>query len=94
MKQRVVSVKNKAGIHCRPSSAILTAIMNDFPDHSFTLITPEGESELTSILSLIALGLQCGQTATLRVIGDNEEEAIVSIGDLFEREFDFPPKQD
>ena len=42
MKQRVVTIKNKAGIHCRPSSAILTVIMNEFPGHKFTVTAPHG----------------------------------------------------
>ena len=51
MKQRVVTIKNKAGIHCRPSSAILTVIMNEFPGHKFTVTAPDGsEIELASIL--------------------------------------------
>ena len=94
MKQRVVTIKNKAGIHCRPSSAILTVIMNEFPGHKFTVTAPDGsEIDLASILNLISLGLQCGESATLRVEGENEDAAIAKVGDLFEYEFDFPPKK-
>ncbi len=94
MKQRVVTIKNKAGIHCRPSSAILTVIMNEFPGYKFTVTAPDGsEIELASILNLISLGLQCGESATLRVEGENEDAAIAKVGDLFEYEFDFPPKK-
>ncbi|MDD4817698.1 MAG: HPr family phosphocarrier protein [Victivallaceae bacterium] len=92
MKERSVTIKNRAGIHCRPASAILTVIMNEFPGHTFIVTTGDGECELTSILNLISLGLQCGAKATLKVDGPNEDVAIVKIGDLFEYEFDFPPR--
>jgi len=92
MKERSVTVKNRMGIHCRPSSAILTVIVNEFPDDAFKVIADGEEVELNSILSLISLGLQCGQKATLQVEGPTVEEAIVKVGDLFEYEFDFPPR--
>ncbi len=93
MKERVVTIRNKAGIHCRPSSAILTVIMNEFPWTRFTICTPDGETQLSSILNLIAQGLQCGQSVTLRVEGKEEDAAIAKVGDLFEYEFDFPPNE-
>ena len=45
-----------------------------------------------SILALISLGLVCGAQATLQISGPDEENAIREIGDLFEYEFDFPPR--
>lgn len=92
MQERVVTIKNQAGIHCRPSSAILTVIMNEFPNTKFVICSPDGETELTSILNLISLGLHKNQSVTLKVEGENEEAALSKIGDLFEYEFDFPPK--
>ncbi len=91
MKERVVTVKNSAGIHCRPASVILNTIMQDFPGCKFTVKTDEGqEVELDSILNLISLGLACGRSCTLHVAGENEDEALKKIGDLFEYNFDFP----
>ena len=93
MLQRVITVHNKAGIHCRPSSVILNTILQEFSDHEFHIETPDGhEAELNSILSLISLGLTLGSTAELTVSGPREAEAIQKIGDLFEHEFDFPPR--
>ena len=58
MQKRIVTVRNRAGIHCRPSGVILTAIKNEFPDHFFQVITDDGEvTELDSMLALISLGL-------------------------------------
>ena len=93
MKERVVTVRNKAGIHCRPSSVILNTINKEFPFHSFRIETSDGqETELNSILALISLGLAVGSKAVLRVEGPDEELAVEKIGDLFEHEFDFPPR--
>lgn len=70
MKERVFTVMNKAGIHCRPSSVILNTINKEFPYHTFTVETGDGqETELNSILTLISLGLTVGSKAVLKVGG-------------------------
>ena len=93
MKERVFTVRNKAGIHCRPSSVILNAIGSNYSDHTFYVATADGqEIEINSILALISLGMTVGTQAMLRVEGPREEKAIQEIGDLFENEFDFPPR--
>ena len=92
MKERRVTVRNKAGIHCRPSSVILNTITQEFPGCKFTIVGDGNSAELNSILALIAMGLVCGAQATLRVEGPDEEKALKRIGDLFEYEFDFPAK--
>ena len=93
MQERLIRVKNKAGIHCRPSGVILNAVNNEFPDDRFTIVTPAGETALDSMLALISLGLVCGAEALLRVEGPDEERAVKRIGDLLEYEFDFPPRK-
>ena len=92
MKERLFKVRNRAGIHCRPSGVILNAIQQEFPDHRFSIVAPGGETELNSMLALISLGLVCGAEAVLRVEGPDEEKALRRIGDLLEYEFDFPPR--
>ncbi len=93
MKERVFTVRNRAGIHCRPSSVILNTINKEYPDHKFRVETADGQdTELNSILTLISLGLTVGTQATLRVEGEKEEQAVQQVGDLFEHEFDFPPR--
>ncbi len=94
MKKRTVTIRNSAGIHCRPSGVILNAVKNEFPFHTFTVTGPDGETaELDSILSLISLSLCKGAHAELTVEGPDEDQAIIRIGDLFEKEFDFPPRR-
>lgn len=92
MKERQVTIRNKAGIHCRPSSMILNSIHQNYPLHTFLVVKDGEATELNSILSLISLGLISGDKAMLQVSGVDEDKAISDIGDLFEYEFDFPPK--
>lgn len=94
MQKRTVTIRNRAGIHCRPSSVILQAVGKDFPGHTFRLTTPSGGScELNSIMALLALGLAKGDTAELVVEGPDEARAADSIAELLEKEYDFPPRQ-
>ena len=94
MQERNFTVRNKAGIHCRPSGVILTAIKNEFPDHFFEVVNPSGtRMEINSMLALLSLELTCGTKALLRVEGIDEEKALQKIGDLLEYEFDFPPRK-
>ncbi len=89
MAEKTVTVKNRDGIHCRPSSAIMNAAL-EYPDTEFTIKTEKGESDLGSILSLLSLGLQRGDDVTVVTSGNQDQEACDKIAELFEFEFDFP----
>jgi phosphocarrier protein HPr len=91
MAEKTVKVKNHAGIHCRPSSRIMQKVL-EFPDCTFTLKTSKGSADLSSILSLMSLGLQKGDKVTVRVEGKNEDKICEELASLFEFEFDFPPR--
>lgn len=93
MQKRSVTIRNRAGIHCRPSSVILNTVNSEFPCHTFVLTNSRGDScELNSIMGLLALGLACNDSATLTVEGPEEERAADRIAELLENEYDFPPK--
>lgn len=92
MYEKTVTVLNKAGIHCRPSSAILMAAMGYSQDHKMQAICARGVSSLGSILELLSLGLQCGESVTVKVEGPKESEIGSKLAELFAHEFDFPPK--
>ena len=91
MKEKTLTINNHAGIHCRPLSVIMAAV-NECQDSSFNLKTPNGDSELTSILEVLSLCIQYKDKVTLQVTGGDEDAALKKIGDLFEYEFDFPPQ--
>ncbi|MCI6289312.1 MAG: HPr family phosphocarrier protein [Lentisphaeria bacterium] len=88
MFEKKIQIQNKAGIHCRPSSLIMGEV-EKFPGHEFKLESERGTSSLTSILDLLALGLQCGDIAVLTVSGPQEQEAGSKVAGLLEFEFDF-----
>jgi phosphotransferase system HPr (HPr) family protein len=89
MFEKEVTIKNSAGIHCRPSSMILAAVEN-FPGHEFKIDSEKGGSTLGSIMELLALGLQRGDKVKISVSGPDENEAGVKMAGLFSHEFDFP----
>lgn len=92
MVEKIVKIMNSAGIHCRPSSVILNKIQ-EYPNHTFYIIAPgRPETELNSILGLIAMGLHQGDHVTIKVSGENEEKALEDVAGLFATEFDFPPR--
>ena len=88
MHEKTVTVRNKAGIHCRPSSTIMIAA-EQYPGHEFLVVTERGNSTLQSILDLLALGLQQGDQVTVKVTGPKETEACEKLAGLFATEFDF-----
>ena len=91
MVSRKVKVKNRAGIHCRPSSCIMLKA-SEYPRCDFKISCANGESDLSSILSLISLGLQWGNEATVTASGEDEAAACEAMAQLLEFEFDFPQK--
>ena len=84
-------VENEAGIHCRPSSEILMK-RQEFSDCNIRVISDKGEADLSSILSLLGLGLGKGDKVTIEAEGRDEEIACKTIADLFAYHFDFPPQ--
>lgn len=89
MQTKTVVIRNKAGIHCRPSSAIMAAAAK-FPDHEISAESSRGaKANLRSILDLLSMGLQKGDSVTITVTGPNEVDACAKLAELFETEFDF-----
>jgi phosphotransferase system HPr (HPr) family protein len=88
MLEKKVTIKNEAGIHCRPSSMILMAAQ-EFSNCKFRVISKNGESDLTSILSLISMGLEKGNEITIQVEGPDANAALEKISGLFAFECDF-----
>lgn len=92
MVEKTVEIRNKAGIHCRPSSVIMAEI-DKFPGTEFKLISDNGTAGMHSILELLSLGLQQGDRVILQASGNDEENACTVIAALLETEFDFPQNQ-
>ena len=92
MAVKEVKIRNKAGIHCRPSSLIIQKVL-EYPECSFTIQCSKGEADLTSILTLISLGLEMGEEVRVTTSGPEDNEACQEVAKLFAYEFDFLPEK-
>ena len=81
-------VKNKYGIHCRPSGLIAKAAQAYSGE-----IRVQGrngqEGEARSVLALMGLGIQCGDRIRIFVEGPDEEAVGAEFVEHFERVYDF-----
>lgn len=92
MIERYATVRNAAGIHCRPSAVIVSAVLAY--GGKVLVSCDAGEVDLRSLLALVSLGLGEGSRVQIRVSGPDEEAFCAQMVELFERHFDFPPLQD
>jgi phosphotransferase system HPr (HPr) family protein len=82
------TIRNEAGIHCRPSTHIIKSV-KDYPGE-MKVRCAEGESDLRSMLGLMMLGLTCGSQVEVEVEGPDEQSELQRVIDLLETEYDFP----
>ncbi len=90
MVERTATIVNSAGIHCRPSAAIVKALMGYTGD--ITVTSPDGSCDPRSIMELLALCLHEGTAIRIQVDGPDEAEVAQKLVTLFESHFDFPPR--
>ena len=91
MVEKRATVQNAQGIHARPSTVIYNTVR---PLNTTVEIEADnGSCQLNSVLALLGLGLMPGDTVTLKVDGEDEEKVCDQLCELFERHFDFPPKE-
>ena len=85
ISQRLVTVRNSQGLHMRPADLLVKAAMK-----FRCRIELEKEGQIVdarSILGLLTLGAQTGTNLQLRAIGEDADEAILALGDLFDNCF-------
>ncbi len=84
------TIRNKYGIHCRPSTEI--AREAQVLEADVTVRRDSGvEAKATNVLQLVGLGLAAGDEVTLAVEGPGEEEAAERMKNMFEKEFEYVP---
>ncbi len=91
MVKTSATIKNKMGIHVRPSGVIIQAV-KDFPG-KIVIGKNHSESVLATAIDLLALGLLKGDMITIEVHGPGEDRICARLKKLFETEFDFPPRK-
>lgn len=90
MVEATATIRNSAGIHCRPSAAIVKAI-NDYPGR-ISISAPGGTCDPRSIMGLLSLCLEAGTPVRVTVDGPDETATACKLVDLLETHFDFPTR--
>ena len=86
MVEKILTVKNRAGIHARPAT-LIAQMANKFTSE----ITLEKDSIVVnakSIMGVITMAAGYNTTMTLKVEGPDESEAASAIENLFETKLD------
>lgn len=82
---RTVVVRNPQGLHARPADLLVREASRHQADIS---LEKDGyRVDCKSILSLLTLGAQCGTEMSLFAEGDDAENAVAMIAELFENGF-------
>jgi len=82
-----VTVRNKQGLHARPSSVLAQTAIG-FPDTSIRLKKGALEVDAKSIMELILLEAHFGTELLLTAEGPQAKDAVAAIQALFDRQFD------
>jgi phosphocarrier protein HPr len=88
MIERQVTIKNRAGLHTRPAAALVKTAAKFKAE--FTIIKDGFEINGKSIIGVMTLAAEQGSSLSLRFEGEDEEDAMKAIIDLFDRGFDEP----
>lgn len=86
MIEKKVNVQNKLGIHARPA-ALLVRIASKFSSE-ISLFKNGQEINGKSIMSVMALAAEFGSEIIIRAVGEDEEQAVVKIVELFNSKFE------
>ena len=86
MVEKLLTVKNRAGIHARPA-AIISQTANRF-ESEILLIRDDISANAKSIMGVIAMGAGYNTQLTLQVTGPDESEAASTIEELFNSKFE------
>ncbi|MCR4734601.1 MAG: HPr family phosphocarrier protein [Treponema sp.] len=86
MIEKILTVKNRAGIHARPA-AIIAQTSNKF-ESEITLSKDDAVVNAKSIMGVIAMGAGYNTQLTLKIEGPDESEAAAIIEELFESKFE------
>lgn len=82
MIKKVVEIKNKAGLHARPSSLFVQLVTQY--DSDITVKSEDEEINGKSIMGLMLLAAEQGRKLELIAEGPDEEELIEALVDLIE----------
>jgi phosphotransferase system HPr (HPr) family protein len=93
MIEHKATVQNSAGIHCRPSAVIVKEARR-YSECDIRVSAISGMCNPGSVLALISMGLEQGAVVNIQVSGPDEEAVCARMVELFERNYDFPPREE
>ncbi|MCI0651071.1 MAG: HPr family phosphocarrier protein [Planctomycetes bacterium] len=83
---RTIPITHKYGLHAR-ASTVFVQRAQDFASQVYMSRDAGEEVDAKSVLQLLTLGVQQGDQVTLRIIGDDAEQAMDVLSDLIKRDF-------
>ncbi len=86
MIEDTITVENKLGLHARPA-ALLVKVASKYPC-KIELQKDGLKVNGKSIMGVMMLAAEQGSTITIIADGDEEEDAVNAIKELFKRKFD------
>ena len=86
MLERDIVVSNRLGLHAR-ASAKLVQLVAGFKS-TVWLVSKGREVNAQSIMGVVMLAAGMGAALTVRAEGEDAEQAVSAVVDLFERKFD------
>ncbi len=86
-------IRNSAGIHCRPTAVIVKEARR-FECEISVHTSNDTTADPKSAIELLALGLDEGTEIEIEANGDSAPACCQRLVELFETEFDFPPRED
>lgn len=86
MQTQEVTIKNRAGIHARPA-ALIVQTANEYQCEIF-LEKDNNSINAKSIMGIITLGAGYNSIINVKTDGDDEDDALKAIVQLFESRFE------
>lgn len=83
---RVFTIKNKFGLHVRPSVALVD-LCSKFESKFYIKKRDGGEVDAEEILEVLILSISCGEALIVRAVGDDAAEALQALEKLVEDQF-------
>ncbi|WP_027120781.1 HPr family phosphocarrier protein [Mycoplasmopsis lipofaciens] len=83
MKEFTATIIDPIGLHARPAS-VVSSVASKFKSEVQIFVEKTGKTgNLKSIMNIMSLGVKKGDTVTIKVSGEDEEEAYKTIYDAF-----------
>ncbi len=82
MVEKVMTIKNEAGLHMRPAGEFAKVATKCTSD--VKIVHKEKSINAKSVLNIMAAGIKCGDEITIQCTGDNETEDLKTLVDAVE----------